>query len=102
MKIKNIFVLPSNDKFANIKNLFRMMNVNLLFSFRNNLKVSLLLMLQKLTHLVYVKLCVIIMVPSILNKLVKYYVRNAQENSVIFYHHPEYNHPVWKDAFDIY
>ena len=47
MKVENVLVLPFNDKFAKIKNLFRMMNVNLVFSFKNILKVSLLLMSKK-------------------------------------------------------
>ena len=30
-------------------------------------------------------------------------VKNAQENSEIFYHHHEYNHPVsWKDKSEIF
>ena len=68
-------VLPFNDKFAKLKNLFRIINANLVFSFKNNFKNILINNALKIKHLAYIKLHVIIVVSFITDKLLKHYLQ---------------------------
>ena len=111
-KMENILVLPFNEKLMKIKYLFKIINVDLVFSFKNTLKNILIKNSPTNNTSCLYKIpcnnCGSFYIGQTSKSLSiriaqhKNYVRTAQENSAIFCHYQEYNHPVsWKDSSEI-
>ena len=64
--------MPHSNRLAKIKHLLKMININLVFSFKNTKKNILIKNSPKIFHLVYIKIYAIIVSLFMLDKLINH------------------------------